>query len=103
MPYLSTKIKLPNELKRSYKLTEEDKLEIRRIRRDEGLSYQKIANAFNVSKKRVLQICNPDIAERDRESLKRWMKEVGITRERRNQYMRTHRAYKQKLYKEGLI
>lgn len=59
MPYKSERkgLVIPRELNRNIKLSEDDKCAIVDARRS-GTTYQKIADQFGVSKKRVMQICN---------------------------------------------
>lgn len=106
MPYKSDKkgILIPRELKRNIKLSPEDREEIKRIRRDEGVSYQKIANAFGVSKRLVIFICNPEIEKRAKERLKD-AKRNGkyYYREKNTAAVRETRRYKHKLYLNGKL
>lgn len=105
MPYKSDQkgVLIPRELKRNVKLSEEDKLEILDVRRY-GTSYQKIAYLFGVSKKRIMQICNPEIEERDKKRFKEQQKEGRFyDKEKRRNYMKKHRKYKYSLMNKGLL
>ncbi len=105
MPYKSDQkgLLIPRELKRSTKLSEEDKLEILNVRRY-GTSYQKIAYLFGVSKKRIMQICKPEIEERDKKRFKEQQKEGRFyDKEKHRNYMKKHRKYKHTLMDEGLL
>ena len=104
MPYKSDKkgILIPRELKRNIKLSLEDREEIKRIRREEGVSYQKIANAFGVSKRLVIFICNPEIEAKNKDRLKE-AKRNGkyYYREKNTAAVRETRRYKHELYLNG--
>ena len=106
MPYKSDKkgVLIPRELKRNIKLSLEEREEIKRIRREEGVSYQKIANAFGVSKRLVIFICNPEIEKRAKERLKD-AKRNGkyYYREKNTAAVRETRRYKHKLYNDGKL
>lgn len=103
MPYKSAKIPL-GKYDRRIKLTAEQREEIKELRKL-GLSYRVIAERYEVSKSLVILVCNPEIAERKRLAF--------IARSREGRYkpnkeewaatIREHRAYKQRLYKEGKI
>lgn len=103
MPRKSEKIPL-GKYDRRVKLNDVQREEIKELRKL-GLSYQVIADRYEVSKKLIIMVCNPDIAERNRKA--------SIERHREGRYtptkeewaatMREHRQYKEKLYKEGKI
>lgn len=104
MPYKSDRkgVLIPRELKRNIKLSLEEREEIKRIRREEEISYQKIANAFGVSKRLVIFICNPDIAQRAKERLKEAKRQGKYYyREKNTEAVRETRRYKHKLYLNG--
>lgn len=103
MPFKSEKLPL-GKYDRRVKLNDVQRDEIKDLRK-QGLSYAKIAKQYEISKKLVIMICNPDIAERNRLAF--------IERSREGRYkpnredwaatMREHRQYKEKLHKEGKI
>ena len=103
MPYKSEKIPL-GQYDRRVKLNDMQREEIKELRKL-GLSYRVIAERYGVSKTLIIYVCNPDIAERKRLAF--------IERKREGRYtptkeewavtMREHRAYKEKLHKEGKI
>ena len=103
MPYKSEKIPL-GQYDRRVKLNDVQREEIKELRKL-GLSYRVIAERYEVSKKLIIMVCNPDIAERNRIA--------SMERHREGRYkpdkqewaatMREPRAYKQKLYNEGKI
>lgn len=104
MPYKCEKIKMPNELKRSYKLTEQDKEDIKYIRANSSLGYRKIAALFGVSKRRIQQICNPEVELRNKKRLKELQKDGRYyKKDRHREYMKSHRHYKHGLYKSGFL
>lgn len=106
MPYLSSKITIVGtEYDRRRKLTEDQKEYIRWLRSEEQLSYNKLAKMFNVSKKLIIIICNPNIADKTRETLKKYRSEGRYKYDKQKwaETMKEHRRYKQKLKNEGKI
>lgn len=103
MPYKSERIPL-GKYDRRVKLNDVQREEIKELRKL-GLSYQVIAERYEVSKKLIIMVCNPDIAERNRiASMERHREgRYTPTKEEWNATMREHRQYKEKLHKEGKI
>lgn len=103
MPYKSEKIPL-GKYARRVKLNDVQREEIKELRKL-GLSYRVIAERYEVSKKLIIMVCNPDIAERNRiASMERHREgRYNPTKEEWAATMREHRQYKEKLYKEGKI
>ena len=105
MPYKSEKISISGtEYDRRVKLNDVQKEEIRELRKL-GLSYRVIGDRYGVSKSLIILVCNPDIAERKRiASMERHREGRYVyTKEEWAAIMREHRAYKEKLHKEGKI
>lgn len=105
MPYISSKIKIQDtKYDRRRKINDEQRQEILELRR-KGLSYNKIAKRYEVSKSLIIDICNPDIAERKRIANRERHREGRYTptKEEWAATIREHRNYKHKLYKEGKI
>lgn len=106
MPYKSEQkhLLIPRELKRSVKLSEQDKIDIVEIRNKTGLSYNKIAKQFNVSKTRVMQICNPEMEARHKKQHKERQKDGRYyNRLKHNKSVRIYRRYKNLLYQTGKL
>ncbi|MBR4983142.1 MAG: hypothetical protein IKY94_11355 [Lachnospiraceae bacterium] len=103
MPYKSEKIPL-GKYDRRVKLNDVQREEINELRKL-GLSYQVIADRYEVSKKLIIMVCNPDIAERNRKASMERHREGRYTptKEEWAATMREHRQYKEKLHKEGKI
>lgn len=103
MPRKSEKIPL-GKYDRRVKLNDAQREEIKELRKL-GLSYRVIAERYEVSKKLIIMVCNPDIAERNRiASMERHREgRYTPTKEEWASTMREHRQYKEKLYKEGKI
>lgn len=103
MPRKSEKIPLGG-YDRRIKLTESQRKQVKNLR-SLGLSYRVIAERYGVSKSLIILVCNPDISERKRIA--------SMERHREGRYkpskeewaatMREHRAYKERLHKEGKI
>lgn len=106
MPYKSEKLRIANTIyDRRRKLLDFQKEYIKWLREEENLSYQKIADMFNVSKKCIIFVCNPD----------KYKKTLCENKERRKDdrykkdktywanIKRGYRYYKQSLYLKGML
>ena len=106
MPYLSSKIPIIHtQYDRRRKLTDDQKEYIKWLRKEEKLSYNKLAEMFIVSKKCIQFICNPDILEKHRKRAKELRADgrYKYAKEKWVETMREHRRYKQQLKIEGKI
>jgi uncharacterized membrane-anchored protein YhcB (DUF1043 family) len=103
MPYRAEKMKLPPELDRRRKLSDEQKDEIRHKYNTGAYSLNGLAKEYSVSKKTVLLIVNPESKRKNDQRIKDHWKKYSPGREERNAITREHRSYKHKLYKEGKI
>lgn len=97
MPYKTEKQKLPPELDRRRKLSDEQKDEIKHKYSTGSYSLNGLAKEYNVSKKTVLLIVNPESKRKNDERIKEHWKDYVPTKEERNATMRKHRAYKHKI------
>lgn len=103
MPYASEKIKLPQEFDRRRKLTDEQKAEIQSKYLTGFYSLGSLAAEYEVSKKTVLLIVNPESKRKHDQHIKDHWKDYQKPTEERNQILKEHRHYKQRLYKDGKI
>ena len=105
MPRKSDLIPINNEkLDRRVKLTADDKKLIVWIREEEQISYQKLANRFNVSKRLIIFICKPETKVKELENrAKRGGSKVYYNTENHRVSMKDHRDYKKELFSQGLI
>ena len=103
MPYKAEKIKLPPELDRRRKLTDEQQSEIKHKYGTGCYSLSGLAKEYSVSKKTILLIVNPESKRKSDQRIKEHWKDYAPNREERNAITREHRQYKQKLYKEGKL
>ena len=106
MPYKSERIKIAGtQYDRRIKLTEDQKNYIRWLREEEKLSYNKLAQMFNVSKRLIIFVCRPETMEKCRKRFKRLRKDgrYKAPKEEWAETMREHRSYKHNLYKENKI
>lgn len=101
MPYKSESIKLQGLQDRRRKLTDEQKNEIIELYSTGNWSLNKLAKQFDVSKKTILLIVNPNSAERARQYRQENWREFQRTKEERTKTIREHRRYKQSLYLRG--
>lgn len=97
MPYKAEKMKLPPELDRRRKLSDEQKDEIRHKYSTGLYSLNQLAKEYDVCKKTVLLIVNPESKRKSDERIKEHWKDYVPTKEERNATMREHRAYKHKI------
>lgn len=100
MPYKVEKKRLPPELDRRRKLSDEQKDEIVHKYSTGLYSLNGLAKEYNVSKKTVLLIVNSESKRKNDERIKEHWRDYTPTKEERNATMREHRAYKHKVLKE---
>ena len=102
MPYTheTNHIKLVGLQDRRRKLTDEQKTEIIRLRED-GWSLMKLAKEFDVSKKSILLIVNPESKAKNDKYIKDHWREFQQTREEHNESVRETRLYKHELFLKG--
>ena len=100
MPYKTEKLRLPPELDRRRKLTDEQRDEIKHKYSTGLYSLNGLAKEYNVSKKTVLLIVNPESKRKNDERIKDHWRDYVPSKEERNAIMREHRAYKHKVLKE---
>lgn len=103
MPYKSEKIKLKGLQDRRRKLEDWQRDEIEHKYSIGCYSLQKLADEYEVSKKTVLLIVNPESKRKNDERIKEHWKDYQQTREEHTKIIREHRRYKQKLYKDGKL
>ena len=98
MPYKSEKIKLQGLQDRRRKLTDEQKVEIKDIYSSGNVSLNKRAKQYEVSKKTILLIVNPESkAKNDAYIKEHWMEFQEPTEEHNKSVAKT-RKYKHQLY-----
>lgn len=102
MPYTHevNHIKLVGLQDRRRKLTDEQKAEIIRLR-DEGWSLMKLAKKFEVSKRSILLIVNPESKAKRDQYIKDHWREFQQTREEHNEAVKKTRQHRQALYVNG--
>lgn len=100
MPYKAEKKRLPPELDRRRKLSDEQKDEIKHKYSTGFYSLNGLAKEYNVSKKTVLLIVNPESKRKNDNRIKDHWRDYVPSKEERNAIMREHRAYKHKVLKE---
>lgn len=102
MPYTHevNRIKLVGLQDRRRKLTDEQKAEIIRLR-DEGWSLMKLAKEFEVSKKSILLIVNPESKAKNDKYIKDHWRKFQKTKEENAEAVRKTRLYKQELFLKG--
>ena len=103
MPYKSESIKLQGLQDRRRKLVEEDRITISELYATGNWSLNKLAKQFEVSKKTILLIVNPESAEKAKQYRKDNWREFQRPKEERTRATREHRRYKQSLYVSGKL
>ena len=103
MPYKSEKIKLPKELDRRIKLTDEQRKEIRDLYGTGCYSLNGLAKQFNVSKKTILLIVNEESALKAKQYRKEHWREFQGTKEEHREAIKKTRKYKQSLMLDGKL
>lgn len=102
MPYKCSKIKIANtQYDRRIKLSDDDKIDILE-RFERGESMRSLSRAFKVDRQVIKYTIYPDYKKEFYEANRKRVK-PEIEKSKRNAYMHTHRAHKQKLYVEGKI
>lgn len=99
MPNIPDQIKLPRHKDRRVKLSPSDKERIRRLYRGGKHSQRSLAGKFQVSRRLIQFILNPDRERIQKERVKlekRWLKYYD--KDKHNQSIASLRAYKRKLY-----
>ena len=103
MPYKSEKIKLSEQQDRRVKITSVMKEEIRKKYSTGLSSLMDLAKEYNVSKKSILLIVNPESKKKNDDHIKSHWKDYKPSLEERNKIMKEHRHYKQELYLKGKL
>lgn len=96
------KLKIPDELKRSIKLSKEQKEEVLKIRNATGLSQRKLADLFGVSRRTIQFILNKEDYERNKKmSAERHHKYYNP--EKHKQYVKRTRDYRKELNESNYL
>lgn len=105
MPYKAEKIKLPRELDRRVKLSDEQREEIKHKYSTGMYSQRALAAEYGVSRRLIQFTIDEDKAQRASELLKERRKDGRYkpTKEEWSATVREHRRYKNELYKAGQI
>ena len=101
MPYKSEKIKLTGLQDRRRRLTDEQRKEIKDLYSTGNFSLNQLAKVYEVSKKTILLIVNPESAANAKQYRKENWRNWQRTGEEWNAVQREHRQYKQQLYMAG--
>lgn len=101
VPYKSEKFKLQGLQDRRRKLTDEQKQEIKELYATGNYSLNKLAKEYEVSKKLILLIVNPESKAKNDLYIKEHWREFQETKEKHNESIKNTRRYKQQLYLKG--
>lgn len=89
---------------RRFKLTEEDKEDIRKRYAKGDTSYSKLATEYGVSKRLIGLIIKPEKLEIMKKQFAERQKDGRYyDKDKHREYMKNHRDYKKKLYEQGLL
>ena len=103
MPYKAEHIRLPEDLDRRRKVTEEQCERMFSLRAA-GMSYRRIAAEVGMAKSTVMYTLSPAFRAKCRRYVARnWKRYSEAHKSERNDIMREHRRYKHGLLKAGLI
>lgn len=98
MPYAHNKKKIPRELDRRVKLSDEDKENIKSMYSFERLSQREIARRFKVSRKLISLTLFPEKLEHERALYKERRKDGQYyDKNKHREYMKKYRHYKQSI------
>ena len=101
MPYKAEKMKLPPELDRRRKISDEQREEIKHKYSTGLYSLNGLAKEYGVSKKLILLTVNPESKRKNDERIKEHWRDYKPNKEEWNAIMREHRAYKKRVLKEN--
>jgi len=102
MPYISSNLKLSEKQDRRVKLTKDKKAEIYQLYSTGKFSQRRLAAIFGVSRRTIQFILDPVKLEENkkrREERGGWKQYYD--KESHRETMKSHRRYKNKLYKKG--
>ena len=105
MPYKSEKIIIQGtNFDRRRRLTDSDKIEVKKMYASGNYSYNKIARFYGVSKRLIIFIVNPEKHIKNLEDRRaKGGSKIYYDKDKNTIAIRESRRYKQKLYKEGKI
>lgn len=105
MPFKSEHIKLPKQYDRRIKLTDAQRDEIKEKYASGVCSQRSLAREYNVSRRLISFIVDPEKYEISKEQFKERRKDgrYNPDKELRNKIQKEHRRYKQGLYIEGKL
>ncbi len=103
MPWISEKIKLPEEYDRRCKLTAEQREQIKELYATGLYSLRQLGREYGVDKSYISLLVNPDRAAKVKAIRKANAERYKVSREERNRIAREYRRRKQQLYLEGKI
>ena len=104
MPFKHIEKKIPTKLKRSAKLTQEDKDEMKKMYEMGGWSYATLGVEFGVSKSMAIYAVNPERQKKNYAlRVARGGSKQYYDKTKHTEAMKKHRKYKQELYLEGKL
>lgn len=101
MPYKCERIKLQGLQDRRKRLTDEQRVEIKKLYGTGCYSLNDLAKKFDVSKKTILLIVNKESEEKAKQYRKEHWREWKRVGKEHNEAIRKTRRYKNELYKNG--
>jgi len=105
MPYKCEKMHIPRELKKTTKLSPEDKEEIRyRYLKIGGVSQRELAREYGVSRRLIVFCIYPERQEKNYQArVDRGGSKIYYNKSKHTEAMKKHRQYKYELYKKGKL
>lgn len=103
MPSKFMTVKLPEKYDRRVKVTQEQRKEIRELYSTGNYSWNSLSALYGVDRSRIGQIVNPRIGERVKQRNAEYNRTHIRDKEKCNESLKKHRAYKKNLMIEGKI
>jgi len=104
MPYKSETIKIANtKYDKRIKLSDDEIDEIKYKYFNNGQSMRSLSREYKVDRQVIKYNLFPEYKKQMYKRNKEYMKTYEVSKDTRNEYMRTHRQYKQELYVKGEI
>ena len=104
MPYKHTEKLIPTKLKKSAKLTQDDKDEMRKMYKMGGWSYRTLGIEFGVSKSMAIYAVNPERQKKNYAlRVARGGSKIYYDKNKHTEAMKKHRQHKQELYLDGKL
>jgi len=104
MPYKIERFVVPKDIRRAYKLTEDQRIEIKRLYDQENYTIRQLESMYNVSYSTIRVICKPECHEKYLEQRRERYHEKGYeSSSKLLSYLKDLRKYKYDLLKNNIL